>query len=87
MPRSRLVYRRIENHFPSDFPLRLEHLKVASGLSWRGLARRLGTETRTVRRWRKGQLPSPKYMLALFSLAESLQGTCRVLACPRGPDM
>ena len=36
-----------------DFPKRLERLKEASGLSWRGFAKSLGVDPKQLRRWRK----------------------------------
>lgn len=62
-----------EHHeFPRDFPWRLEQLKEASGLTWSELARRLGTNALTLRRWRKGACPNGLHLLALQGLAESL---------------
>ena len=43
MPRQRTQYSRRTHVFPDDFPQRLERFKVESGLSWAGIARRLGT--------------------------------------------
>ena len=42
---------------PDDFAQRLERLKEASGLSWRGLARALGADPKQLARWRKGVEP------------------------------
>ena len=68
--------RRLATHpaprFPSAFPSRLLHFKEAAGLSWRELARQMGTEPRTLRRWRRGQRPSPAYLMALFCLAQDV---------------
>ena len=36
-----------------DFPRRLERLKEASGVSWRGFAKALGLDPKQLRRWRK----------------------------------
>ena len=47
MPRQRTQYRRK----PHDFPQRLVWFKHASGLSWVEIARRLGVDPVTVRRW------------------------------------
>ena len=58
-------------NFP-DFPERLERFKEASGLSWRGLARRLRVNIRLVKRWRKGTRPDSGNLIALFSLAAGL---------------
>ena len=47
-----------------DFPKRLERLKEASGLSWRGFAKSLGVDPKQLRRWRKkGVEPSGTHAL------------------------
>lgn len=58
--------------FPEDFPQGLERLKEASGLTWTELARRLGTTSLTLRRWRSGARPNALHLLALQDLAASL---------------
>ncbi|MXZ87240.1 MAG: hypothetical protein F4081_04285 [Dehalococcoidia bacterium] len=58
--------------FPEDFPQGLERLKEASGLTWTELARRLGTNSLTLRRWRSGVRPNALHLLALQDLAASL---------------
>ena len=72
MPRQRTNYRRTFHVFPKDFPQRLERFKEASGLTWREIARRLGTNTLTLRRWRAGAQPNSKHLLALLELADEL---------------
>ena len=72
MPRQRISHTRRTYVFPEDFPQRLEQFKGASGLTWSELARRLGTCSYTVRRWRAGIQPSPQHLMALFDLADSL---------------
>ena len=67
--RQRWVYRLEPPRFPDDFPKRLERFKVASGLSWRGLARELCIDVRLVKRWRKGARPDSANLIALFNLA------------------
>ena len=57
---------------PEDFPDRLERLKEASGLSWRGLARAIGIDYKLLRRWRKGAAPSGGSMLTLFLFANRI---------------
>ncbi|MYD92488.1 MAG: hypothetical protein F4Y02_02090 [Chloroflexi bacterium] len=57
---------------PEDFPQRLERLKEASGLSWRGLARSIGIDYKLMRRWRKGAAPSGGSMLSLFLFANRI---------------
>ena len=82
MPRQRTHHRRRTYPFPDDFPQRLERFKEASGLSWAELARRLGTNALTVRRWRKdGIRPNARHLLALQDLATAwASATCS----PRG---
>ena len=87
MPRKRRVPTQIVRDFPADFPSRLERLKSASGFSWRGLARRLGTEPRTVRRWRHGTRPEATYLFRLFVFAQEVRGGIEVLlGCNTGVD-
>ena len=69
MGRQRCVYRRERSELPQDFPERLERLKEAAELSWRGLARMLRTDPRVVRRWRNGTRPDPGNLYLLLSLA------------------
>ena len=57
---------------PEDFPQRLERLKEASGLSWRGLARVIGIDYKLLRRWRKGWAPSGGSMLSLCLFANRI---------------
>lgn len=79
MTRRRRLYAPIETDLPCDFPQRLERLKEASGLSWRELARRLGTEPKTLRRWRRGVSPGSTYILRLLILASSVPGAVAAL--------
>ena len=66
------VYRVEPSRFPPDFPERLESFKTQSGLSWRGLARRLRVSTRYVWRWKAGTKPDPGHLVALFNLAAEM---------------
>ena len=59
---------------PEDFPQRLERLKAASGLGWKALARRLGSDYGRVKAWRRGMEPTGGAMLALCQLAEGVPG-------------
>ena len=68
MPRQRINYRRTIHHFPNDFPRSLERFKDASGLTWGEMARRLGTNTLTLRRWRAGTRPNALHLLALLDV-------------------
>ena len=55
----------------NDFPQRLKRFKEESALSWAEIARRLGADPKTVRRWHKdGVLPNAHYLLALQDLAK-----------------
>ena len=58
--------------FPEDFPERLESLLRASGLTWRGLARLLKVNTRSMRRWRAGAKPDSGHLISLFNLAAGM---------------
>ncbi len=71
MPRQRIQYSRISYAFPEDFPERLGRFKEESGLSWAEIARRIGTYTHTLWRWRNlGVRPSAEHMMALLELAD-----------------
>ncbi len=73
MPRQRTQYRRKPRDFPDDFPQRLVWFKHASGLSWVEIARRLGVDPVTVRRWwQRGVRPNYRHLKALQDLADSL---------------
>ena len=73
MPRQRIPHRRRVYLFPNDFPERLKLLKEESGLSWAEIARRLGVDPLTVRRWWKyGVRPSFRHQMALLKLADDL---------------
>ena len=63
------VYHVEPEEFPRDFPERLERFRQAAGLSWRGLARRLKVNARTVRRWKAGVKPGSGHLVNLFDLA------------------
>ena len=54
---------------PDDFAQRLERLKEASGLSWRGLARALGSDPKQLARWRKGVEPCGGAMHSIHRFA------------------
>ena len=63
-----------------DFPRRLERLKEASGLSWRGMAKALGVDPKQLRRWRKkGVEPSGGPMLSLVRFASGIPGGMEIL--------
>ena len=73
MPRQRTHYNRIPRSLPDDFPQSLAWFQQQSGLSWAEIARRLGTNPITVRRWWKhGARPSYQNLMALQDLADSL---------------
>ena len=69
MPRQRTHHRKTVRSYLDGFPESLERLKEATGLSWAELARRIGTNTLTVRRWRGGVRPNSQHLLALMDLA------------------
>ena len=81
MPRRHVTFRRAHHSFPADFPLRLQRFQAASGYTWNHLARSLGTNALTLRRWRAGASPSARHLLALLSLAKSL-GLDQMLTTP-----
>ena len=73
MRRQRVTYRRRAYPVPDDFPQRLAWFKHASGLTWAEIARRIGVDPVTVRRWwKKGVRPNYRHLKALHDLAESL---------------
>ena len=72
MPRQRTHHKRTVYVFPKNFPLSLKAFKDASGLTWKEIARRLGTNALTLRRWRAGVQPSSPHLLALLDLAGEL---------------
>ena len=59
----------------------MERFKVASGFSWRGLARELCIDIRLVKRWRNGARPDSANLIALFSLAAGMG--CFTCCCRR----
>ena len=66
MPRKRIPYSRITRSFPADFPRRLKRFQEESGLPWAEIARRVGADIESVRRWKEGR------SRPLYRLAESL---------------
>ena len=69
MPRQRTQCRRKLD----DFSQRLVWFKHASGLSWAEIARRLGVDPVTVRRWwQRGVRPNYRHLKALQDLADDL---------------
>ena len=72
MPKQRNHYRKAARAFPRDFPQRLARLQRETGLSGPGLARRLGVDPETVRRWMDGRTrPNAEHLAALSRLAEA----------------
>ena len=80
------VYHVEPSRFPPEFPERLEKFVVASGLSWRGLARRLRVSARCVWRWKAGTKPDPGHLVALFSLAAEMGLLHILLPAVREPE-
>ena len=73
MPRQRIHHSRITYDFPDDFPKRLERFKEESGLTWAEIARRIGTYSYTVWRWKAGKArPNYQHRRALLELADYL---------------
>lgn len=72
MALSRSRYKMWSHEFLEGFPGALERFKEASGLSWSEIARRVGTSTLVIRRWRRGAHPSSEHLIALLNLAEDL---------------
>ncbi len=73
MPRQRIRYSRITHGFPADFPQRLKRFKEESGLPWAEIARRVGADGESVRRWKEGWVrPNAEHLAALDGLAEAL---------------
>ena len=64
---------------PKDFAQRLERLKEASGLSWRGLARALGVDPKQLARWRKGVEPCGGAMHSIHRFASRIPGGTEIL--------
>ena len=64
---------------PDDFGRRLERLKEASGLSWRGLARALGADPKQLGRWRKGVEPCGGAMHSIHRFAYGIPGGTEIL--------
>ncbi len=66
--------------WPEDFGLRLERLKVLTGLNWKEFAPLLGVSERTMLLWRRGERrPSGANILALTELARIIPGGIDVL--------
>ncbi len=55
--------------FPDDLPHRLERLREALGLTWKGLAQEAGLNVRAIHRWRKGTKPDATHLLMLLDFA------------------
>ena len=59
---------------PEDFGRRLERLKDASGLSWRGLGRALGVDPKRLGQWRNGVEPCGGAMHSIHRFASRMPG-------------
>ena len=70
--RQQYVYRIEPEVFPEDFPDRLDRFRQAAGFTWRGLARELRVNARTVRRWKGGARVGSGHLVSLFALAARL---------------
>ena len=73
MPRQRIRHSRDIHELPGDFPERLKRFQEESGLSWSEMARRIGTYSYTVWRWKEGRgRPNTEHMMALPELSKGL---------------
>ena len=70
--RQQWVYHTEPEEFPRDFPERLDRFRRAAGMSWRGLARCLKVNARTVRRWKAGARPGSGHLVNLLELAAGM---------------
>ena len=59
---------------PKDFAHRLVRFKEAAGLTWSGLAGKIGVDYRQMYRWRRGAEPSGGALHALYAFAASIPG-------------
>ena len=58
---------------PEDFPGRIVRFREAAGLSWRAMARLLGTSPYRLREWSRGRaLPSTAHLFRLLTIAEGM---------------
>ncbi len=64
---------------PKDFAERLERFKMATGLTWSGLAGKIGVDYRQIYRWRKGVEPSGGALHALYVFAATIPGGLEIL--------
>lgn len=89
-PRSAMLVRKQThgpggNGLPWDFGERLDQFMQASGLGPRPLGRLLGVSPHRVREWRRGVVPSGRYLFRLLTLAEDM-GMREMLTSP-DPDI
>ena len=65
---------------PEDFGQRLERVKEASGLSWRGFAKALGLDPKQLRMWRRKHVePCGGAMLSIARFASGIPGGLEIL--------
>ena len=84
--RQQYVYRTLPEEFPPDFPLRLDRFRQAAGFTWRGLARELRVNARTVRRWNAGTKVGSGHLVSLFALAARMGQLHHLLPEAGEPD-
>ncbi len=70
--RQQYVYHTLPEVFPEDFPDRLDRFRQTARFTWRGLARELKVNDRTVRRWKAGSRVGSGHLVSLFALAARL---------------
>ena len=86
MPRQRVDHSRRVYVVPDDLPQRLLRFMEEADMSQAELARRLGTNPYTVKRWTKnGARPHYQYQMALLDLADDL-GLAHLLTAWTLPD-
>ncbi len=66
------IYRVEPEEFPVDFSDRLDRFRRAAGFTWRGLARELRVNAKTVDRWKAGRRVGSGHLISLFALAARL---------------
>ena len=70
--RQQWVYHIEPEAFPPDFAERPDAFRRSAGLTWRGLARQLKVNARTVWRWKVGAAPGSGHLVSLFGLAAGM---------------
>ena len=82
--RQHRFYRTGPSQFPADYPQRLDNLREVAGLSWRGLARLLRVDVRTLSRWRQGRRTDAEHLYTLLQMADETGLLGYLLTAPVG---